>query len=415
MSRWSRRRVLAGLGGGLVALPMLPSLSRGTAPAAPLRFVCVYTANGMLRDQWLPDGSETDFTLQGVLAPLARHQAKLVVARGASGVDGHYAGHTEALTGRPAPGASFAPTGGPSLDQVLAADSQGLTPLGSLELGVEPWPSVDGVIAFSDSGLPIPPLADPRGAFDRVYDLASVDPAVAARRRAQKLSVLDSVTGDLTALAARLSPGERRILDQHLTLLRAQEEALLHPVEIGQCDIGAAPSGAFSFDRTTGHHLDTIAAAFRCDVTRVATLVMKGSQDTTTYTWAGATDDAHSVAHGVAPDSAAQLLAIDTWQAEQVAGLLDRLEAIPEGDGTVLDNTLVFWTNEIGLHDFSHSRADMGVVLAGATSRLRSGRFVDLTGFRYQDLLLTLAHAMGHPELTSFGDHGDQRIETLLA
>lgn len=82
------------------------------------------------------------------------------------------------------------------------------------------------------------------------------------------------------------------------------------------------------------------------------------------------------------PDAAAQLLAINTWQASQVAAFLDRLEAVPEGDGTLLDHTLVLWTNEIGLQDWSHSRASMGLVLAGATQVLRSGRFLDLSGFR---------------------------------
>jgi hypothetical protein len=411
----SRRRFLVGAGGGLVALPLLPSLARGATATPPLRFVCIYTANGMRADQFLPTGSETSFTMGGLLAPLARHQSKVIVAHGASGVEGHYAGHTELLTGRPAPGASFSPTGGPSLDQVIAADSKGLTPLPSLELGVEPWSSVDGVMAFSDSGLPIPPVADPGGGFDRVYNLAAADPVAAARRRAQKISVLDSVTEDFTSLQAKLSTGERRLVDEHLTLLREQEEALRNPVDVGNCDVGAGPSGSgFTFPEVFSFHLDTIAAAFRCDITRVATLVVKGSQDTTYYTWAGATDDAHSVAHGVAPNSETQLLAINTWQAEQVASLLDRLDAIPEGDGTVLDNTLVFWTNEIGLQDWSHSRDTMGVVLAGATNRLRTGRFVDLSGYLYQDLLLTLAHAMGHTELTSFGDDGGRVAETLL-
>jgi hypothetical protein len=413
--RWSRRRFLVG-GAGLVAIPLLPSLSRAAPDTPPLRFVCIYSGNGYRPEQFLPTGSETSFTMGGMLTPLARHQAKLIVAHGAGGIDGHYAGHGAALTGRPDAGDSFAPTGGPSLDQVLAADGKGQVPLLSLELGVDPWTSVDGVIAFSDTALPIPPLADPRGAFDRVYNVASVDPKVAARRRAQKLSVLDSVTSDIASLQARLSAGERRLLDAHLTLLREEEDALLNPVDIGECDVGAGPSGSeFTFDETLGHHLDTIAAAFRCDVTRVATLVLKGAQDTTYYDWLpGVVDDAHSVAHGSVSNAESQLLAINSWQAEQVATLLDRLDAIPEGNGTVLDNTLVFWTNEIGLQDWSHSRSEMGLIVAGATSRLRSGRFVDLGAFGYADLLLTLAHAMGHTELTSFGDDGTSVIEGLL-
>jgi hypothetical protein len=409
----SRRRFLVGAG-VTMALPLLPSIARSDGDP-PLRFVCFYTGNGIYRDHFMPTGTETDFTLQGTLAPLARHQSKLIVAHGASGLSGHYAGHTEALTGRATKDATFMPPGGPSLDQVLAADAKGKTPLPSLELGVDPWSSVDGVIAFSEAGLPIPPLADAGGAFDRVYGVASADPTVAARRRQQDLSVLDSVSADLKSLQGKLSASERRTLDQHLALFASQEDALRHPVATAQCDVGVRPSSGLDFPGTMTSHLSTIAAAFRCDVTRVATLVVKGAQDTTYYNWAGTVDDCHSIAHGAAFNSAGQFLSITTWHAEQLATLLDLLDAIPEGDGTVLDNTLVFWTNEIGLHDFSHSRDAMGVVLAGATKRFRSGRLVDLSGFLYQDLLLTILNGMGHPELTTFGLEGSQRIDALLA
>jgi hypothetical protein len=290
------------------------------------------------------------------------------------------------------------------------------TPLPSIELGVQPWTGVDGVISFTASGLPIPPLADPRGAFDRVHALASEDPAAAARRRAQKLSVLDRVMDDYIALRARLSPSERRLLDEHLTLLREQEQRLENPVSIGTCDIGAPPApqaGAFSFPETAEHHIATLASALRCDVTRVATLVFQGAQDTTYYTWAGASDSYHSIAHGEASDSEGQMMAVTSWHASQVAALLDLLDAVPEGDGTLLDHTLVFWTNELGLHQFSHDRDSMGVVMAGCTDALRTGTSVDLQGFLYQDLLLTLAHAMGQ-ELPRFGDEGTQLVETLL-
>jgi hypothetical protein len=410
VSRWSRRRFLLGASGAAVAVPLLPTLVRraGAAPGVfPRRFVCLYTGNGALSHQ---------FTFDSALAPLARHQSKLIVAQGTSGEGGHYAGHTEALTGRPATGDSFSPTGGPSLDQLIAQSYSHETPLPSLELGVQPWTGVDGVISFTASGLPIPPLADPRGAFDRVYAVASEDPEAAARRRAQKLSVLDRVMDDYTALQAKLSPSERRLLDEHLTLLREQEERLLNPVSIGACDVGAPPvpgSGSFSFPETSGHHLATLASALRCDVTRVATLVFQGAQDTTYYSWAGSSDSYHSIAHGEASGSEEQMLAVTTWHASQVAALLDLLDAIPEGDGTLLDHTLVFWTNELGLHQFSHDRDSMGVVMAGCTDVLRVGAPQDLQGYLYQDLLLTLARAMGQ-EISRFGDDGTQVIDSLL-
>jgi hypothetical protein len=410
MKPCSRRKFLLGASGAVVAAPLLPTLARraGASPGVfPRRFVCLYTGNGALSHQ---------FTFDQALAPLAAHRGKVMRVTGPSGVGGHYAGHTEALTGRPATGDSFSPTGGPSLDQLIAQSYASETPLPSLELGVQPWTSVDGVISFTASGLPIPPLADPRGAFDRVYAISSEDPEVAAHRRAQKLSVLDRVMDDYTALQGKLSPSERRLLDEHLTLLREQEQRLLNPVSIGACDVGSPPvpgSGSFTFPETSQHHLSTLAAALRCDVTRVATLVFQGAQDTTYYTWAGSNDSYHSIAHGEASGSEEQMLAVTTWHASQVAALLDLLDSVPEGDGTLLDHTLVFWTNELGLHQFSHDRDSMGVVLAGATDVLRVGEDLDLQGYLYQDLLLTLAHAMGQP-VASFGDEGSQLITEML-
>lgn len=418
---WSRRRFLRGAGGALVAAPLLPTLARraGAAelPAPPKRLVCFYTGNGFYEDQFMPSGAGADFALQGALLPLAAHRDRLIIGYGAQGGDGHYVGHTEALTGRPAVSDSFTAAGGPSLDQLVAEGLKGQTPLPSLELGVEPWSSADGMISYTASGLAIPPVADPGGAFDRVYSLASEDPETAERRRAQGLSVLDAVMADVADLQPHLSAGERRLLDEHLTLLREREQSLLNPVEIEACEVGEAPvsgGSSFTFEEATGHHISTLVSALRCDVTRVASLVLKGSQDTTLYSWAGATSDYHTVAHGEASDSDAQMLAVNTWQASQFAALLDQLDAIPEGDGTALDNTLVFWTNELGLHRWGHERDNMGVVIAGATGALQTGQLLNMGGYLYQDLLFTLAHAMGYTELTGFGDDGTRLIEAML-
>lgn len=136
--------------------------------------------------------------------------------------------------------------------------------------------------------------------------------------------------------------------------------------------------------------------------------------DSTYYTFAGVNDDHHQVAHGDTSDAQSKYLAILRWQAEQFAYLLSQLDAIPEGDGTALDHTLVFWTNEIGLHRFTHSRDDMGLVLAGSPHLIQQGQLLNLDGARYTDLLLTLGRTLGL-EASTFGADGKNLLDGIWA
>ncbi|WP_428267168.1 DUF1552 domain-containing protein [Haliangium sp.] len=419
----SRRRFLRGLAGAAVAAPLLPSLAprRLWAQAQeppPRRLVCIYTPNGQHVDQWLPSGGETDFTLSPVLAPLAPFRDRLLILHGMRGSYGHEQGHSECLTGWPSNGDSFASPAGPSLDQLLAEDTGRATPLRSLELGVNTRSTASSVISYSSAGLGIPAVTSAGGAFDRVIAAGNVDPEAAERRRRRDQSVLDAVIDDYQQLQAQLGPEERRLLDAHLTLVREQEARLAEPIEASSCDVAAPVGGdlgpADSFAATCRHHIDTIAAAFTCDVSRVATLVLGRSGASTHYTWAGVNDDFHEIAHGNVAGAYDKFLAIQRWHAEQVAYLLERLAAIPEDGGSVLDNTAVLWTGELGLHRFTHLRDSVPIVLAGgAGGGLRGGRLLDLSGAHYHDLLLTLAHIMGRTDLTSFGERGTTVLSTL--
>ena len=158
---------------------------------------------------------------------------------------------------------------------------------------------------------------------------------------------------------------------------------------------------------------DTIVQAFSCDVTRTATLVVGPSGSIQHYTWANADVDFHETAHGAVGDALTMMSRINGWHAQQVAYLIEQLSLVSEGDGTLLDNTLVFWTNELGVHPFDHHREEVPVLLAGGM--LNTGAIINASGAHYHDVLLTLAHAMGHTELTSFGDLGDTVLSALLA
>ncbi|WP_083457183.1 DUF1552 domain-containing protein [Sandaracinus amylolyticus] len=418
MRRMGRRVFATGVAGAAISLPMLPSLlTRAQPTTSPLRFVCIYTPNGQHPDQWLPTGGERDFVLSPVLAPLAPFRDRLLVMHGAQGSHNHQHGHAECLTGAPGAPDSFVPTG-PSLDQLLAARSSRETAIPSLELAAGTDSNAASVISYAPGALPVPPVVDPRHAFDRLFLVANGDPAVLERLRAQRRSVLDGVIGEFTALEASLSPAERRVLDAHLTALREQERRLAEPVMVDACELppgpGAPSGGTFAMNDAVRHHADTIAAAFACDLTRVATLMVGPSGSIRRYAWAGVDEDFHEIAHGNAVNAYDKLLAINRWHGEMVAHLCARLDAIPEGDGTVLDHTIVFWTNELGLQPFGHARSSVPLVVAGGTNVLRTGRLLDLGGAHYHDVLLTLARVLGL-ELDTFGTQGRTPITTVVA
>lgn len=418
--RYSRRRLLLGTAGTALTIPLLPSLLPRELRAAPgdrpMRLIVMYTGNGYYADTWLPTGSEHDFQLSEVLAPLESIRSKVNVVHGLRGNDGHQMGHSECLTGRPRDNVDHMPSGGPSLDQLIAKRHTNDVPLESLQLGVDTSNNALSIISYTDAGLPLPPQASARGAFERVAGIVDVDPLAAERRRAQDRSVLDSVISDLESIQPRLTSGERVLLDAHLELVRAQELKLSMPFVPIECGYLPDQVGDLDVPTTFLGHIDTLAAAFACDVTRVATLVMGGSGYIGPYSWAGVNEDYHECAHGAVPNATALFTQANVWHAQMLASLLERLDAIPDGDGTLLDNSLVVWTSELGLHPHTHSKSNMGVVLAGsAGGYLSTGRFLNLGGAHYHDLLLTIAHAMGLTDVSSFGDDGTAVLDALLA
>lgn len=418
--RLTRRRLLLGTAGTALTIPLLPSLLPRELRAAPgdppKRLIVVYTGNGFHTDTWLPTGSETDFQLSQVLAPLAPLQAKLNIVHGLLGNYGHQMGHSECLTGRPRDDADHMPSAGPSVDQLIAKSHANEVALESLQLGVDTDNNALSIISYTDTGLPLPPQSSARGAFERVAGIVDVDPLAAERRRAQDRSVLDSLISDFESVQPQLSSEERVLLDAHLELVRAQELKLSRPFVPIEC--GHLPAQVSDLDVPTTFlgHIDTIAAALACDVTRVVTLVMGGSGYSGHYEWAGVNADFHECAHGAVPNALALFTQANLWHAEMFAALLARLDSIPESNGTLLDNSLVLWTSELGLHLHSHTKSDMGVVIAGsAGGYFSTGRFLNLAGSHYHDLLLTIAHAMGLDTLSSFGDDGTAVLEALRA
>jgi hypothetical protein len=467
-SRRSRRAFLRALGAGCTALPFLRlvenSYAQDDGDALPQRFIGVYHPHGIAAELFTRrDGeTETEFDLGHVDCPLSpfddpatygrSFKDKLVVLEGIdliSDTNGHNSAGT-ILTGSRVVGG----TGGlpvvSSLDQFLAVEN-GLgdaTLVTSVALAVGSKElSARETLSFGVGGVPISKIIDPALAFDFLFKQALVgsDPvAQAAAARQQKLgkSLIDFVSGDVERLRARVGSFEVHKLDQHLEALRALEKKLeAMGSEVG-CALPTRPEpfphleryngGEPYFDAITDLHIDLLALAMGCDITRFATLVMNDlsysgnplglPEDNHggmahTYSASALGSSGHPVGAGD-PETWKPLASFNRYSYGKVARLLQRLD-----EAGILDSTLVYASSDMG-NPAAHSTRNVPTVLAGgANGKIRMGRrlkyrtdcaldtWCDTAGSDYQTvpnnrLLVSIARAFG-VEIDNYGNQAD--------
>ncbi|MBC8068134.1 MAG: DUF1552 domain-containing protein [Deltaproteobacteria bacterium] len=437
---FSRRRVLQALGVGAAVSPFVPLLESGAAgsEAPPKRLVLFFSPHGTVRERWLPTGTVTDFVLPQILEPLAPFQDRTLVIDGlriaVAGPPGgpHTVGPAYLFTGSPMlEGSEFNhPCCGmhgwashASIDQSVAAAIGNETPFRSLEFGVQPGGSHPGSrISYLDANQPLAPESDPFSMFDRLFGDQGIDPAVAARRKAQRLGVIDVVKPELDALTSKVSPSDRVKIDAHLTAIAQMESQFNATYTCAPPDLGA-PAGLNDFamtDAISKQQLDLMVEAFACGVTNVASVMYRrGENDGFPYPFLGIDTEHHGMSHEgdsnlVAVDS---LSAIYRWYAEQLAYLAAKMDAVIEPDGsTLLDNTMIVWGSEIAKGN-THSWENMPfVVVGGGGGALRTGRFHTFAGQNHNRLLVTIAQAFGI-DIQSYGgfDDGSGGLSDLLA
>jgi hypothetical protein len=425
----SRRSLLAGLGGtaAILATPF-PHTRGAEARAAALpakRLVILYGGNGTIRDAWLPvtdpvlppGGSTSDFTLGPILAPLAPFQDILTVVDGIQIYGGgpagnpHHLGFGCSLTGVDLvegeyldnQGRVFGSHGGPTLDQVVADALLAPTPYRSLELGVQSGlyngdTSMSKLSARGPAQL-LPPDIDPYHVFDRVFG-GSLSPEELAKVRSEQASVLDFAYQDLARIKPKLALEEQARLDIQLESVRAVETRLqtVGP-ECSPPDPGV-PLDIWDNDNfpvLVQLQLELLSAALACDQTRVATFMFSEAASQTVYRWLGMTSTHHDLSHMGDSDKVAQgsLVAINAWIASQVASLATLLQAVPDGGGTLLDSSLLMWSNDLGIGNI-HSLTQVPFTLVGTAGGAIPGGKLGSFPDRYQnDLLLAVAQAMG--------------------
>jgi len=436
----SRRTMLRGAGGVALGLPFLEAM-RGakstiaagipgqTAAGNPKRFLVFFTPNGTIPKNWVPEGEGRDFTFSRILKPLETFREKLLVIDGVdqtgTGGDGHQNGMQGMLTGQtlnPGPyegggGDTAGWANGISVDQRIANVIGGDTPLKSLELSVQSGNTANNWNRMSLSGadLPIAPEQSPFKAYDRLFSDFNVSPDQAALADDRSRVVLDAVQENFRSLKAKVGVEDRKRLDEHMNTL-AEIEGRLGKRPVAALDACEAPVLGAEIDVNKNDnfpvvgqlHMDLLVMALACDMTRVGSLMWDRSVGNARHSWIDSAIDTghHTMSHDgdSNEDSVEKLTKINTWYAEQLAYLLQKLDAIPEGDGTMLDNTVIFWTNELAKGN-SHSRNDQHYVVAGGADYFEMGRCLKFdydNSPKHNDLLLSFVHSMGIED-ESFG------------
>ena len=443
--RFTRRNLLRGSLLATAAVPLLDARRAEGQNAAPTRLVVFATPNGTRNSLFWPTGSESDFQLNTITAPLEPFKQKLTFLKGIrlndslqNGALGgtlgseHARGTGGMLTARPLnSGTEFVSFGnttsgwgsGQSIDQYLADRLAPPTTFPSLQLGVHVRDTeVRARISYRASNQPIPPREDPRDVFTTLFGNVlppttdGSDPAL-ERLWAQRKSVFDLTGAETERLMQLVGAEDRTKLDAHLTAMRDVEQRLVgmsgggtgsgtacSAQAPGEVDLGADDE----YLQTGRLQMDLAAAALACDQTRIVTLQWSYAESEHLFQFLDISGNHHAISHdfSAAGTNFDAYNEIQIWYAEQLAYFLGKLESYQEGDRTLLDNTLLLWATEIG-ESTQHDLMMMPYVLAGsAGGAIRAGRLLDFSANRRDNnqMLVSIAHALGAADLTDFGD-----------
>lgn len=438
----SRRTVLRGLGTALT-LPlldcMIPVARAAETPASPLRLAYLYVPNGVVMDHWRPEQEGTDFDLPSILEPLAPLKSELSVLTGLTHDKAHANGdgggdHARALstflTGvqvRKTHGADI--QAGVSADQIAASQVGKLTRFASLEIGCEAGSLAGNCdsgyscayshsIAWRTESTPVAKEVNPRLVFERLFTSGRPGESAEARAKRDKYnkSVLDFVSDDAKNLHKQLGLSDQRKLDEYMSAIRDIEQ------RIARADEGPAvsedqiklPEGVPS---DYAEHLrimgDLMVLAFQTDTTRICTYVFADEGSNRSYKNLGIGEGHHELSHhGRNKDKLESLRKINRFHMENFAYILEKLRSTKEGDGSLLDHSMIVYGSGISDGD-RHNHNDLPVILAGrGNGTLTPGRHLKYKdGTPMANLHLSLLDRLGC-KMEKLGD-SNGRVDQL--
>lgn len=442
MKTLHRRTFLKGAGTAM-ALPMLeamvPRALAAAPPASPTRMAFIFFPNGAIMPDWTPEGDGADFGFSKTLSPLKDHKDDVLVVSGLAhdkarangdGAGDHARCSAAFLTGaqpKKTDGADIHL--GQSVDQVAAERIGHHTRLPSLELGIEGGRQAGRCdsgyscayvsnISWKSATTPMAKEIDPRAVFERLFGASYEDAQARAERNFYRKSILDFVADDASRLRRQLGATDRRKMDEYFQSVREIEQRIERaadgtPIEAPMPEADIPPG----IPKETAQHIrlmyDLMVLAFRTDSTRIATFMLANAGSNRTYPELEVKEGHHELSHH--RDDASKIEKIqrvDQFLVEQFAYFLGRLKEVREGDGTLLDNSMIVYGS--GISDANrHRHEELPVVVAGrGGGTIKTGRHLKFDKETpMNNLYLSMLDRVG-ANVDSFGD-GTARLDRL--
>ncbi len=451
--RVSRRSLLRGAGAAM-ALPFLDAMIPPFAKAAvvkaatPTRMAFLYVPNGIVMEEWTPAGPlgvgewALPEQLPRITRAVAPYRNDLLMLSGLDCNGGRALGDGPGDHGRagaayltathPRKSAGKDLLAGTSVDQVAAAKFSGVTKYASLELGCEEGVqggncdngyscTYSNTLAWKTPTSPLPPEVRPRAVFERLFgnvDLGA-DPVRRRRQEMYEKSILDGVLEDARKLTAQLSGADKRKLDEYLTSVREIEARIQTVEKAGKAPVEVKyPVPSSSVPSDFGEHsrlmLDLLVLAFQTDMTRVSTVLFSIEQSPRAYgAEIGLPEGHHGLTHHSGDkEKIEKVTQINCYHIKTLVYALEKMKAIKEGDGTLLDHSMVVYGS--GISDGNkHDHANLPTILAGGAGvGLKGGRHVRYaTGTPMANLFISMLDRVG-VEAERFGD-GSGKLDRL--
>ena len=422
----SRRTMLRGMGATL-ALPLLDAMVPALTPTVHTagvptrRFGAIFVPMGERPSHWTPATRGVGFEFSPILKPIESFRDSITVV---SGVDRPTAGTHAVSSGTWLTGSAPKRTeaedfvAGTSLDQIIASTIGGDTVFPSLEIGTEDLTGYVGAcdvgyscaymntISWKTPTTPMPLETNPRVVFERLFGRPG-SPEQRLLRMRQNRSILDSVQGDVTSLERGLGTRDTARLDEYLQHVREIETRIQRAEQQAQSrpDAPAAPIGIpETWEEHAGVMFDLMALAWEADLTRVFSFMLNREASQLVFPNLGFNEPWHHVSHhGNEAEKLALLVKLNTWQVEVFGRFLDRLRKTPDGDGTLLDHSVLLWGS--GMSDSnSHSAIDVPYLMVGKGAGLFQGNrhLVAPRGTPLANTMLSVAQKFG-AEIDKFG------------
>jgi hypothetical protein len=401
----SRRTVLKGVG-ATIALPLLDAMNPAAmafaatpAGAPPKRIAFVGFPHGAIMDKWSPGQTGADFEMSPILEPLKAYRQHMTIVSGLRNKPGEtpephaYIESTWLSCVKPWEHGVAGPDSGVTADQIAAQAIGQDSILPSMELATEDHSGLIGscdrdygciymnTLSWRTPTTPMPMEINPRKVFERMFGQGDSEAARLVRRQEDR-SILDAVAMQATGLQTKPGAHDRQTLDNYLEGVREIERRLTRAESqvAANADIviPEAPSGVpFEYTEHVRLMYDLLALAYRADITRVFTFMMGREVSNRTYTQVGVTEGHHAVSHHQNKAEKLEMLArIQAFHIGLFGEFLAKLDEIPDGDGSLLDNSILLYGSNMSNSNAHDHYPLPNVLVGGGRGRLKGGQHI---------------------------------------